>query len=67
MSPRSRFLPVWLALAAPFTMAAFADPDDTPAPRFVPVEVYLESSEPVAAWQFELADRAGAMKVVGIL
>ena len=66
MSPRSRVLPVWLALAAAFTMAAFADPDDTPAPRFVPVEVYLESSERVAAWQFELADRAGAMKVVGI-
>ena len=66
MSSRSRVLPVWLALAAAFTMFASADPDDKSAPRFVPVEVYLESPEPVAAWQFELADRAGAMKVVGI-
>lgn len=66
MSWRRRGLPAWLALAAAFTMFASADPDDTSAPRFVPVEVYLESPEPVAAWQFEFADRAGAMKVVGI-
>ncbi|MDE0348559.1 MAG: hypothetical protein OXM56_02460 [Gammaproteobacteria bacterium] len=66
MSSRSRVPPVWLALVAAFTMFASADPDDASAPRFVPVEVYLESPEPVAAWQFEFADRAGAMKVVGI-
>lgn len=66
MSWRSRVPPAWLALVAAFTMSASADPDDTAAPRFVPVEVYLDSPEPVAAWQFEFADRAGAMKVVGI-
>lgn len=60
-------LSAWLALTAmAFAASAVGDRDDTPAPRFVPVEVYLESPEPVAAWQFEFADRAGAMKVVGI-
>lgn len=67
MRLRSRALPAWLALVATaFAASAMADPTKTPAPRFVPVEVYLESPEPVAAWQFEFADRAGAMKVVGI-
>lgn len=60
-------LRAWLALMAmAFAASVVGDPDDTPAPHFVPVEVYLESPEPVAAWQFEFADRAGAMKVVGI-
>lgn len=35
-------------------------------PRFVPVEVFLDSPEPVAAWQFELKDRNASMKVVGV-
>ena len=48
-----------LALAA---LAAGAGP----APRFVPVDIVLDSPEPVAAWQFELSDRNGAIKVVGI-
>ena len=34
--------------------------------RFAAVDVYLDSDEPVAAWQFELADRRGMMKVVGV-
>ena len=34
--------------------------------RFVPLEVRLDSPEPVAAWQFELHDRAAATKVVGV-
>ena len=34
--------------------------------RFVPVDVFLDSPEPVAAWQFELKDRNGSMKVVGV-
>lgn len=34
--------------------------------RFTAVDVYLDSAEPVAAWQFELGDRAGVMKVVGV-
>ena len=58
----------WIALfAAVCTIAAgAAGPNESPSPRFVPVEIYLESPEPVAAWQFELADRARAMTVVGI-
>lgn len=34
--------------------------------RFASVEMYLDSAEPVAAWQFELADVAGLMRVVGV-
>lgn len=34
--------------------------------RFAAVDVYLDSAEPVAAWQFELGDRNGIMKVVGV-
>ena len=67
MRPRSQLLPAWLALIAMGCAAvALAEPEKNPAPRFVPVAVYLESAEPVAAWQFEFADRAGAMRVVGI-
>ena len=50
-----------LALAA-FPLAASADD----AIRFEAVNVILASDEPVAAWQFELNDRAGSMKVVGV-
>ena len=35
-------------------------------PRFAPLDIYLESPVAVAAWQFELKDRNGVMKVVGI-
>lgn len=34
--------------------------------RFMPVEVFLNSPEPVAAWQFELKDRNASMKIVGV-
>ena len=34
--------------------------------RFAAVDVYLDSTEPVAAWQFELSERRGMMKVVGV-
>jgi hypothetical protein len=34
--------------------------------RFAVVDVYVESSEPLAAWQFELTERGGRMQVVGI-
>ena len=36
------------------------------ASRFVPLDIYLDSPSPVAAWQFELEDRNAAMKVVGV-
>ena len=34
--------------------------------HFAAFDVYLHSDDPVAAWQFELADRHGLMKVVGV-
>ena len=36
------------------------------SPKFIPLEIQLDSTEPVAAWQFELNDREAASKVVGI-
>ena len=57
----------WLTVLAVWLAVANVAAEDAPStPRFVAVEVHLESAEPVAAWQFELADRAGAMRVVGI-
>jgi len=37
-----------------------------PAVRFAALDVVLESGTPVAAWQFELAERNGLMTVVGV-
>ena len=53
------FLSLFIFLAAPVALA-----DD--AIRFASVEVYLDSDAPVAAWQFELSDDNGTMKVVGV-
>ena len=50
-----------LALACLASGQEFAD-----SPRFMPVDVVLDSAEPVAAWQFELTGRQGAIKVVGV-
>ena len=42
---------------------AFAENDSV---RFAAMDIYLHSVEPIAAWQFELNDRHGLMKVVGV-
>jgi hypothetical protein len=34
--------------------------------RFATVDVYIDSTEPLAAWQFELGERRDTMQVVGI-
>ena len=34
--------------------------------RFTVLEIYLETAEPVAAWQFELREASGTMRVVGV-
>ncbi|MDE0028050.1 MAG: hypothetical protein OXU42_01425 [Deltaproteobacteria bacterium] len=34
--------------------------------RFAALDIHLESAEPVAAWQFELSEAAGGMRVVGV-
>ena len=55
---------VTLALLTACPGVAYAE--EAQSPRFVPLEIHLDSPEPVAAWQFELNDRNGAMKVVGV-
>ena len=37
-----------------------------PAVRFTSVDVYIDSNEPLAAWQFEFSASGGAMQVVGV-
>lgn len=34
--------------------------------QFAALDIHLESAEPVAAWQFELSEAAGRMRVVGV-
>ena len=34
--------------------------------RFAALDVFLESAQPVAAWQFELSEAGGRMRVVGV-
>ena len=58
-----RLLPV-LALLALFPGVVCAD--GAASLRFVPLAIHLDSPATVAAWQFELKDRNGAMKVVGV-
>lgn len=36
------------------------------SPRFIPLEIHIDSPEPVAAWQFELKDRKAVTTVVGV-
>ena len=56
-------LPVFALLAL---LPGVACADEVSTPRFVPLEIHLDSPTAVAAWQFELEDRNGAMKVVGV-
>ncbi len=53
-----------LAFLVLFADLACADSAD--GPRFMPLAIHLDSPAAVAAWQFELRDRNGAMKVVGV-
>ncbi len=34
--------------------------------RFAALDIHLEAAEPVAAWQFELSEAGGRMRVVGV-
>jgi hypothetical protein len=54
-----RFALFLVAIAA--ATVVFAD-DVT----FTALDVYVESEQPLAAWQFELQDRNGVMQVVGV-
>ncbi len=58
-----------LLLTALLATAAFAQRDDdaSPAVRFEFIDVYVDSGDvPLAAYQFELTDAAGSIKIVGI-
>lgn len=49
------------------TRFANAQPAVGSAPmRFQTIDIYVESTEPLAAWQFELTETTGAMTVVGV-
>ena len=56
-------LSVWSVLGLALLGIASSGAETT---RFVPLDIYLDSPEPVAAWQFELKDSNAAMKVVGV-
>ncbi len=61
-----RALIVFLLCGAAFAAAWELRAQQQPATRFTVVDVYVESMEPLAAWQFELTERGGRMQVVGI-
>jgi hypothetical protein len=50
------------ALMASFGLVA----QQRAAARFAVVDVYLDTTVPLAAWQFELHERNGEMQVVGV-
>ena len=47
-------------------LAVFPGVAGAAGPRFLPLDVHLDTPVPVAAWQFELKDANGAMTVVGV-
>ena len=58
-----------LLLTALLANAAFGQREDDvpPAVRFEYIDVYIDSGDaPLAAYQFELTDSAGSIKIVGI-
>ncbi len=55
------FCSVLWSTAAP----AWSSAEETKV-RFAALDVHLESAEPVAAWQFELSEAGGRMRVVGV-
>jgi hypothetical protein len=55
---KSLFVLITMLLLVPLTHAA-----ETP---FAAVDVYIDTNEPIAAWQFELLETNASMKVVGV-
>ena len=57
-----------VGLCAVLLVAALSAPvrSDDAAVRFSALDIYLEASEPFAAWQFELSEGTGQMLVVGV-
>ena len=54
-----------LFAAAPLVDAQ-PEPAAVAAVRFAAIDIYVDSAEPLAAWQFELSEASGAMAVVGV-
>ena len=54
------------ALAFFVVFAGLARADSADGLHFMPLAIHLDSPAAVAAWQFELKDRNGVMKVVGV-
>lgn len=55
-----------LAFLLAFGVIAQAAAQNVTPGKFEVLDVYVQSAEPLAAWQFELTERAGRMQVVGI-
>ena len=53
-------LVLWMAAGSGLARA-----DETKV-QFAALDIHLETAEPVAAWQFELSEAAGRMRVVGV-
>lgn len=60
---RSNILLCFVLCAAALPGWSFAEEAKV---RFAALDVHLESTEPVAAWQFELSESGGRMRVVGV-
>ena len=54
------------ALPLLILLSHIACAEDISSLRFMPLEIYLDSPSALAAWQFELKDCNGSMKVVGV-
>ena len=61
-----RLIASLLGTAALVASCALMAQQGESAGRFAVVDVYVDSAEPLAAWQFELRERKGSMQVVGV-
>ena len=57
---------IWAACLLVVASAAAQDRAAASSVRFAALDVYVDSSAPLAAWQFELSERRGRMTVVGV-
>ncbi len=63
---RARSLLVAMVAAAALVASFGLVAQQRAAARFAVVDVYVDTTVPLAAWQFELHERNGEMQVVGI-
>ena len=68
MNPLPLKMSAWgavLAMTVLASLSAWPQAIDNSV-RFATLDIYLETAEPLAAWQFELRESAGQMLVVGV-